>query len=186
MITVAVAVAGTLSGVAGTANRMTRDVEAMFYDGVYLKDEGYTQPGINAHLNEAANAALGLATIMRSYPELADKAEALITARRELIAAEKISEKRSASMEMWAGFYELTEAAGNVSSKTGISDSDMAAAFKYSDTFRGAYNAISRSAYNYRVAEYLNGRSVLTRFIGAFISAREPDYFFPDQFEIVN
>ena len=182
LITVAAAIAATLLGVAGTANRMTRDIEAMFYNGVYLKDEGYTQPGIDSHLNEASNAALGLATIMGNYPELSDKAEALISARSGLLSAKRISEKRLANLRMWASFNELAEAAGNVPPNTGMSERDKAAASKYTDTFRGAYIAISSSAYNDKVSEYLSGRSVLTRFLGAFVSASEPEYFYPGQY----
>ena len=178
LLTVVVAVLATLLGVYRTANRMTHQVEAMFYDGVYLKNEGYTQPGIDSHLNNASNAALGFATIAVNYPELSEKSENLVLARRELLAVVGVGDKSAAAVRMWDRFSDIVDAMSNDLPDGDMSGRDMAAMTQYFNTFVGAYNAISVSVYNDKVTEYLDGRSFLARAFGALVSAREPDRFY--------
>ena len=159
LITVIIAVCATLFGVYRTAGRYTRKIETMFYDGVYLQDGGYTQPGIDSHLNNAANAALGLATVMGKYPELEYQTGQLISARRELLAAKSINDKSSANLEMWARFINLSDAVTASSPDIALTDSDKTAEAQYLETFRGASNAMSDSLYNTEVTKYLDGRS---------------------------
>ena len=173
LITVAVAVLATLFGVYRTSARYTRKIEALFYDGVYLRDEGYTQPGIEAHLENSANAALGFAAFMDKYPEFAPQAEELIFARRELLAAKGIGEKSAAYLEMSRLFYALFFKQLDAY----LPGRDVDAARRYYDTFYGAATAIFNSGYNDEVREYLDGRSFLMRFAGAFAPVREPEYF---------
>ena len=177
LITVVIAILATLLGVYRTSNKYTRDIEAMFYDGVYLKSEGYTQPGIESHLNNAANAALGLATLMETYPELEFQVEKLKSARRGLLAAETISEKNIAFLEMRERYIDLDNASLNEGLNLGISERDIIAVSQYDSTFFGALNALSASGYNDEVMEYLNSRSFLTRLLVVFTPAREPEYF---------
>jgi len=172
LIAVVVAIIATLSGVYKTSGRDTRDIEAMFYSGVYLKDDGYTQASIDSHLRNSADAALGLATITEKHPELADKAKALISARRELIAAESISGKSAAYSGLVHCFDELFRAARSVD----LADRESDAA-EYSSTFSSAGKAILGSGYNNMVMEYLDGRSPFIRIIGIFIPVRSPDTF---------
>ena len=181
LIAVVVACLETIFGVYRTSARYTRDIEAMFYDGVYLKDEGYTQPGIDSHLNNAANAALGFATLVEKYhPGLQHQAGELISARREFIAAKSIGEKSSAYSAMSSRFYELFRAVSE-NPDIGLPEHVFSEpTIKYVETFSGANSAFSSSEYNVRVSEYLDGRSFLMRFIGALAPVREPEYFLPE------
>jgi len=173
LLTIVIAVLATLFGVYKTSVRYTRSVEAMFYDGVYLSNDGYTQPAISSHLENSANAALGLATLMGSYPELADKAGEIISARRDLLAAGSISDKSSANLKMNGFVIELLDAAMSAN----LTDRDKNAASQYYSTFIGASNAIANSSYNVKVADYMNGRSILMRIIGAVLPVKTPDFF---------
>jgi len=177
LITVAVAVIATMFGVYRTSARNTREIEAMFFSGVYLKDEKYTEAAINAHLNNCANAALGLATIMENYPEYADRSKALDTARGKLISAGSIADKSFAYAEMWTRFTELSSA---VTSAPGFSDMparDAGAVNEYTKTFNSANWAMVNSRYNNEVFEYLDSRSALMRAIGVITPTKTPDYF---------
>jgi len=174
LITVVVVIAATLFGVYNTSGRYTREVEALFYDGVYLKDQGFIQPGINSHLENCANAALGLATLMEGYPELAGYAESLLTARRELMSAGSVSAKERATREMTDGFTRLLEAAGNVD----LTGREKDAATQFDSTFNGALIAISNSRYNDAVSAHINNQNAVLRLIGYLLSADQPAFFF--------
>jgi len=145
----------------------------MFYDGVYLSDAGYTQPAISSHLENGANAALGLATLLGNYPELAGKSGELLSARRELLAAGSIGDKSLANQKTNDLVIGLLDAAMSVN----LTERDINAASQYYSTFIGASNAIANSNYNVKVSDYLNGRSVLMRILGIFVPAKEPDFF---------
>ena len=173
LITVVVVIVATLLGVYSTTGRYTREVEALFYDGIYLEDQGFTQRGINSHLENSANAALGLATLLESYPELSGYAESLLTARRDLMAAGSISAKEQAALEMRDGFINLLETARDVD----LIERDKEAAAKFYSTFNGALIAISDSRYNDAVSAHINAQNAVLRLIGYFISADQPAFF---------
>lgn len=173
MLTIVVAILATLLGVYKTSVRDTREIEAMFNDGVYLADAGYKQPGIASHLNNCADAALGLATITEKYPELADISGELILARRELLSATDIRDKGYAYTIMTLYYYDLSMAALNAN----LSERDMNAVEQYTTAYSGAQSAAIASGYNDEVARYLDGRSALVRFISAFVPAKAPDSF---------
>lgn len=180
LITVVVAVLATLFGVYRTSNRNKREIEAMFSDGVFIEDGGYTEPGIASHLSNAADAALGLATITANYPEFAEKADELTLARRDLLTANGISGKGSAFLVMSNCFYELFMSAANTKTPGQVSDlsaRDLEAAKSYCRTYDGASIAILNSGYNDKVAEYLEGRSMLNRLIGLLVFAKQPASF---------
>ena len=178
LIAVVIAVIATLSGVYRTANRYAREIDAMFYEGVYLKKEGYTQPGIDSHLNNAADAALGLATIMANYPEFSAKAENLILARREFIDAVSISDKSSANFKMWECFFELTDAISNAPPDVKLTGRDIDAQSQYYNTFLGAEISAHTSQYKGIINEYMNRQSFLVHIAGLLIPLREPEYFY--------
>ena len=180
LIAVVVAVLATLFGVYRTSARYTRNIEVMFYDGVYLKDEGYTQPGIGSHLNNAANAALGLATVMADGDSgMAHTAGEVLSARRDLIAASSISDKSAANLRMWHGFLSLVSMMESEWPKAVVSGRERDAEMQFFEPFRVASNAMSSSKYNDKVTEYLDGRSVLMRTICILVPERKPEYFEP-------
>ena len=173
LITVVIAILATMLGVYRTSVRYTRNIEALFYDGVYLEDEGYREQSINAHLDNSAGIVLRLATLLESYPELTEKTEDLLSARRELIAAKDIKGKSLSYDKMRLLFVELTSAATRVD----LSDRDREAISQDVAVFNGASIAMIRSSYNDKVTEYFTGRSALARMLGAFTPNREPSFF---------
>ena len=173
LFTVVVAIIATMTGVYTTAAKNTRNIEAMFYDGVYLKDEGYTQPGAALHVSSCANAALGLATMMKDHTGFSGKAEELLSARRELMDAGSVRETSMYFREMRDRFQELSGAAVNAN----LSERDMEAVLQHQSTFTGASTALLHSRYNDEVTDYLSGQSALMRIIGTFVSMKEPAYF---------
>jgi len=170
IITVVVLIFATLFGVYRSAGRVTREVEAMFYDGVYLREQGFTQPGINSHLVNCANAALSLATLMEGYPELSGRVEELLSARREFMAAESIMLKGSATREMRDSFIRLLEAARGVD----LSDRDKEAAAQLYATFNGALIAAFNSRYNEVAVERISSQSAILRYLGYSVGAKQP------------
>ena len=166
-------IASTLFGIYNSANQVTRQIEAMFYDGVYLADRGFTEPGINSHLENSADAVLGIVTVTEYFPELAQKTESLRSARRALLDAGSIAQKGSAALEMRAGFLELMAAADDV----GLTAHDWETLAHHSRTFTGAFTAISGSGYNEAAAERLAEQSAILRLISTFLSADTPDFF---------
>jgi len=175
LITVVVAIAATLFGVHKTADQHASKVEAMFYEGIYLKDEGYTQPGLATHLDSCANAALGLATTLEKYPELAGRAEELLSVRRELIAAESISDKSSANQQMRRCFIDLLDAAQFVD----LSEQDIESVKQYYAQLFGATSAIFNSRYNDKAYEHFVkfGQSRIVFEIDKLFPLKHPDYF---------
>lgn len=173
MITVAVAVAATLFGVYSTANRYTHEIEAMFYDGVYLKDQGYTQPGINSHLENSANAALGLAALLKNYPGLSGYTEQLLSSRRALLDSGSIEDKSLAYWQMNSSFLTLLLNARDVD----LSEKDKEDARRFYSVFNGALSAVSDSKYNEKVNDHVGAQSALLRLIGYFLKASEPEPF---------
>ena len=178
ILTVAVAVIATLLGVRATANRYTREIEAMFFSGVYLNDDGYTQPSIDSHLGNCVNAALGLATIMENYPELKEESQALILAQRNLTSAKNVRDKSSANRVMRDSFLTLIDKAGSVD----LTDRDINAAALHYTTFKGALNAILNSAYNDKVTDYYDGQSAIMRILVPFTFASQPASFITSPF----
>jgi len=177
LITVIVAVIATMYGVYRTSVRNTREIEAMFYSGVYLKDEGYMQASMNAHLSNSLSAALGLATIMENYPEYADRSKALEQARDKVIAAKGITEKGLAYSEMWTRFTGLSTAVTSAPAFSDMSARDAAAVSEYTKTLNSANWAMVNSRYNNEVFEYLDNRSALMRVIGVITPTETPGYF---------
>ena len=146
-------IAATLLGTMVSLNRAASKVEDTFYSGVYLKSEGYTQPGIDAHLNSRIAAANGMLAIIGTYSELDAETVAFRAARENLINAERPAQKGRANDAMQQSFIALRDAAEEIEmSARDISDLD-----KFYTTFNGAQAAILGSGYNLNVLEFLDG-----------------------------
>ena len=182
LITVAVVVIATFVSVHANLSRISSDIERMFYEGVYLEAQGYLQPSVNSQIEKQIDAALGLATIMRNYPELSATVDKLLSARVETLDAKIITYKGIVSINMQAAFYELLHAARNV----GLSERDLEAATKYYESFSGAQLFVAREvgpSYNDMVAHYHVGFGFPTDIINKIVLANPPDrfeYSFPD------
>ena len=172
-LTVAIAVFATLLGLRGSLSRHARDVEAMFYDGVYLKDEGYTQQSIDSNLAVIAQTALDCATLMGGNPGLKDESTALLLARNEFLAARSITEKHSSYIHMRQAFAQLSEKAGNLS----LSDRESEAMAHYTSRFSGAQTAIGNSQYNQIAAAFIDDTSFLARFLRPYLFVAPPQLF---------
>ena len=173
LIAVVVAVLATLFGVHRSLSRLSGDIERMFYDGVYLDDERYTQPGIDSQISRHAAATLDLASVLVNYPELKDSAEEVMQLRRVLLDAQGIGDKSLAFWAMSRYVNSLIQAVASVD----LAGRDMEAVSVHSRTISGAEGFIRGAAYNQRVSERWNEQSALARLIGAFTPVKEPEMF---------
>lgn len=153
LIAVIVIILGTLFGVHRSVGSETSKIEAQFYNGVYLKQENYTQPGINAQLEKRADAVLGLVTIANKFSDLASLTSSLRQARQELLDADGITDKYLANEKIQTAYKELSVSLSRMS----LSSTEMAATTKYSQTLDGAQSAIKNSDYNKVVGEFRTG-----------------------------
>ena len=171
LITVVFAVLATLFGVHRSLNRLTRDVEEAFYNDVVVDGQRY--PGVSYYLNERADAALGLGTILEKYPELTGGTGALLSARSELISAlesESIPGAHSANERMQQAFVALIENAR----KLDLQERDETAVDRFSSSYNGAQAAISGSLYNRKVTSYMDDASFLTHLLMPFVFVKPP------------
>ena len=173
LITVVVIVLVTLISVNRSLTRLSRDIERMFYDGVYLDSERYTQPGIDSQVTKHADATLGLVTVLKNYPELHDDSEVVLQLRRNLLDAGNIGDKSSAFWKMSGNVNDLVLAASGVD----LSDRDMEAVLQYSSTISGAEAFIRGSAYNQTASEQWNEQSSITHVLSLLLPVRAPDMF---------
>jgi hypothetical protein len=173
LLTVVVAVVATLFGVHRSLTRASRDIERMFYDGIYLKDDGYLRPGINAQLGNMAESALNVATLLQRYPKLEAKSESLLSARRELLRAHSIDGKSSACTKMGEALYDLLISARDAD----LAEGDAAAVARYFSDYKGAEIYINFAPYNDKVVEYKNGKNFIASALGAFMNVKDPGYF---------
>ncbi|MCL2226594.1 MAG: hypothetical protein FWB97_03050 [Oscillospiraceae bacterium] len=173
LVSVVVIIAATLFGVYNSASRVSQDIEAMFFDGVFLDDQGFTQPGIYSHLVNISNATLGLVPIMEGYPGLSGIADELMSARRQLLAAGSIAQKESAARALRDSAANLRDA----SETAELTERDREAMAQHLSTINGAFIAIGNSRYNGAAEERLSAQSPILRQISSFLSASRP-YFF--------
>lgn len=150
LIFVAVIIIGTLFGVHRSVNKETAKIEAQFSEGVYLKDEKYTQPGIQSQLDKRADAALGLLTVANKYAFLEDVAQQLRMAREELLDADMIGEKYTANEKLEVAYKQLYE------TLVAHGDDVPASVDSYISTLGGAQGVIEKSGYNQTVDDYRN------------------------------
>jgi len=173
LISVVVMILATLFGVSRSLSRLSRDIERLFYDGVYLEAGGYTQPSIDSQIKKHSDAVLGLSTILTNYSQLHDDAESVLILRRELLGAESIGDKSLAFWAMSRAVYSLTQASSDVN----MTDRDLDAVSQYSSTINGAETFIRGAAYNQAVSEQWNKQSFITRVICMITPVREPEMF---------
>ena len=168
-----VVVLATLLGVRGSLNGLARDVEAMFYDGVYLKDERYTQPGIDSHLSNRIDAALNLATLVEVYPELTGDTEALLSARRALMDASSIRGKYSENEKLQRAFLVVADKAKGLN----LSEGDQAEVESCLSSFSDAQTAIQNSGYNQQAKSFADSASFFVRILKPFLFVSSPQTF---------
>jgi len=173
LITIFVIILATLFGVGRSLNRLARDVEKLFYDGIYLERDGFTQPGINSHLENIKQAALDCSSLFANHTELSKEAEGLILARREMLEAGSISEKHAAYVITQKAFSEFISKASTVE----LSERDQASVALYTGTFTGAMGAIESSSYNTRVRNYMDDASFIAFFLRPFVFVKPPQAF---------
>ena len=174
IVAVFVIIFGTLFGVHRSIAAETRKIETMFYNGVYIKDQNYTQPGISEKLDERAMAALGLVTIAAHYDTLADKADSLRQARLALMDAETITGKYIANEKMQSAYKALLAELA----KQNLTDSETAATQSYAETLDGAQGFIQSSAYNNAVSSFRNELGAFpVSILKNLAFAAAPEYF---------
>ncbi|MCL2365916.1 MAG: hypothetical protein FWC75_02590 [Oscillospiraceae bacterium] len=173
LIVAIVVIAATLVGVYSSAHRVSREAERLFFDGLVLED-GRPQASISRGLHNSADAALSLATLMRSYPELENSANMLLSTQQELMSAGSISEKASAATVMREAFFALETAAEQVN----LSERDEEALMQFSASFSGAMTAIGNAQYNAFAEARLSEQNALLRQMSRFLGARTPELFY--------
>lgn len=180
LVAVIVIVFGTLLGVHLSVNRETAKIEAMFFNGVTVTDSvtksTYVQPSIQSQLDKRATAALGLWTIASASSDItvSNFAEALKSARNELLDAKNIFDKYTANEKLQTSYKNLYAALVNNS----LAVSQKTAFDNYTATLDGAQGVINKSAYNSQVSAFMKTLDTLpvTLFKNlAFVTY--PEYF---------
>ena len=183
LIAVAVVILATFLGVYGSLARLSRDIERLFYDGVYLEEEGYTQPSINSQLENQSEAALNLASIMRNYPELDAQTDRLLSTRNDFLDSKFITGKAMHITEMQSAFYSLLRA----SQSSDLSERDLTAAIRYFETFSGAQTFVARNAgpnYHAKVSGFRLEIGFPANLINAILPVKGPEVFFPYSYPV--
>jgi len=173
LITIVVVLLATLFGVGRSLNRLVTNTEQMFFDGVFLHDQGFTQPAINTHLESIAHLALDCASVFANHPELSYEAEAIRLVRRDFLGANSISEKYTAYVDFSNAFSSFFAAADSAE----LSDRDRDAVAQFSSTFSGAVSAIENSAYNEMARNYMDGVSGFAKLLRPIARITPPQMF---------
>ena len=173
VITVFITVLAMLFGVGKSLNRLAGDVEVMFYDGVYMEDAGFVQPGINLHLENITQTALDCSSMFAGHAELADVSEALMMARRGMLEAGSISEKYAAYVNIHRAFTDFIDRAHAVE----LTERDADSVAMYSSTFTGAAGAIQSSEYNTKAGNFMSGASPIAFLLKPFVFVTSPQTF---------
>jgi len=173
IITVIVVIFATLFGVGRSLNRLVRNVEKMFFEGVILEDAGFTQPPVDRHLEVIAQTSLDVSSIFAGHEDLSNEAEALMMARRNLIGARTIPEKYNAYIEIkLAGIHFITKA-----DSIDLSGRDKESFDSFRSTFEGAVTAIQNSEYNVKAKGFMDGASIITYLLKPFVFVSSPQAF---------
>jgi hypothetical protein len=175
LITVAVVVLATLFGVHRSAGKAARQIEARFYDGVYLEDEKYRESSIDSQLKKRDTAALGLISIAENYGGLEALNGDLKQARNDLLDAARISDKYIADEQLQKAYEALYAAL----MQQELTDRETEAAGHYAATMDGARSLIQKSSYNSEVSEFMNEtmRSFPVNLLKSLAFVRYPEYF---------
>jgi len=173
IIAAIVIVFATLLGVNISLNRLARNVEAMFYDGVFLEDAGFRQTSINQHLDNLAQAALDISSVFRNHDELSSRAEELILVRRDLLDARSIRDKYIA----YQGIQSAGTALINEAQSVELNRRDMDSLAQFQMVFHGATGAIQNSDYNIRARDFMDESSFIAQFLRPFVFVTPPQTF---------
>jgi len=172
-VTVVIAFISMFLGVHRSLNKFSSDIESMFYEGVYIEEGRYTQPSIQSKLDQCADQALGIATIITNNQQLKDNADELVLLRRELLAAESIKAK-SASFKNLTGAVDRTS---KILADTDLSEADIDSVSDYLSKFNSAEEFIGNAAYNSTASEHWNAQSNIARLFNLLIPVAKPEEF---------
>ena len=179
-LTFVIAFVAMLFGVRKTAIRLTKEIEDLFYTGIYQKQLGFYQQSIDSQLNRIVAVSVSLATLMQNYPELESEAAAVLRARWNLLVAETIAEKHEAYINMRMPILELVEKA---TQSEVLSERELDAIIQYMQTLSGASYYIESTlapAYTSIVDEYKKNQSVLADILNiSRQGVTTPSYFRP-------
>ena len=156
-----------------STDRITNEIEALFYDGIYVQQDKYTLPSINSQLERIVATALNTATLLQSRSEFEESTELLLQERRNLLTAEGIDKKSLALADINQAFHALVAAAF---ASTDLTAREIDAITQYLQTFEGAYTYINTTlapAYNSIVDDFHSERSILAE----LVYRRSPDHF---------
>ncbi len=131
----------TVIGMNRSVARAAAKTEKMFYEGVYLAGDDYTEKSIESQLNNRISAANGLLTLVSDLESLSAETVALRSAREELIRADTIGKKYDANKKLESAYKALASAMP-------IDIASTSAAKSYLSNLSGAQHVIERSAYN--------------------------------------
>jgi ABC-type Na+ efflux pump permease subunit len=175
LITVAVVVLATLFGVHRSAGKAAGQIEALFYNGVYLDEEEYREPSIDSQLKKRDTAALGLISIAANYDEVKNLNSDLKQARNDLLDAVRISDKYMADEKLQKSYEALVAAL----MQQELTDREKEAAEHYAATMDGARSLIQKSSYNSAVGEFMNETmgSFPVNLLKSLAFVRYPEYF---------
>ena len=173
LITIVVIIFATLFGVGRSLNRLSREAEALFYDGIFLENTGQPQRSIEHHLRVLEQASLDISSIFAIHPPLSDESEALMMARRELIDANSIPEKYSAYKNVQKASAAFLRKAEN----DDLTEDDREPIEQYQTTFSGVVSAIQRSEYNERAIGFMDEASIIAKFLKPFAFVTSPQTF---------
>lgn len=175
VITILVIIIATLFGVHRSVGKQADKIEAQFYEGVYLKDEGYYQASIAGQLEVRESAALGLVSLASNYDSLSSETKSLRNARNELIEAESIEEKYLANEKLQKAYTALYDAfvAEDISAR------EISGAEDYAYLMDAAQQLIKSSDYNSTVAEFINSdlRAFPVNILKHIAFCDYPEYF---------
>lgn len=153
ILTILIVALTTLISVNRSVSSVSQEIEAQFFSGVYLENEGYTQKSINSQLGKRIDAALGLVTIAKQYTAINLETDKLREVRLELIDADGITEMYTANEKLQVDFESLYMA---LLMQSDLTDDHRTSADNYAATFSGAQNVINDSNYNSIVSMYIN------------------------------
>jgi len=173
LIAAIIIILATLFGVGSSLNSLARNVEEMFYDGVYMEAAGFTERSINNHLGVLEQAVLDTSSLFANHPELSSEAEALRYARRELVDAQSISEKYSAYQSIQRASSAFISKANTVE----LSEREKESLVQFQSTLTGTTGAIQRSEYNVRARGFMDEASMFARLLRPFVFVTAPQAF---------
>ncbi len=178
IITVVLCVLFLLLGMNRSVAKQAKLYTNAFYEGVYVKDGGYTSAALADILGSCSTYALTLSSIYADCPAVADEVDALTQARRNLvdaIDAGDISDMYGAYRAVSAAAQALTTAGADAE----LSGNDRSKADDAMAKFTSAEGAIGQNPYNSYIEEYYTKveNTLPMRILGFLVFADGPEYF---------